>query len=234
MSLFVFGAAHAQSQPNWLSQGMEGHDQFNVTLDQGNGVRLRASVGCTSTRVEQIWFHLEGIGSRQAADFLPAEVNYFSDAGRRNFRMNAFLSSNRISLSSTNAALNYAIARDMINSSTLDFDFTIYNVNWGKGLYVVPTRNLRQAMAKEPNCRKVLGLSPAASQSITPAASPKSGAALYTTANLNLRRAPSTSAAKITELKANTFVRVLENCSGGWCRVLAQGQTGYVSQKYLR
>lgn len=70
---------------------------------------------------------------------------------------------------------------------------------------------------------------PAAVQSNVPAATKK---VMVTTANLNLRKSPSTKAKIITTLKKGTKVTVTSS-SGSWRKVTVGKRTGWVSGKFL-
>ena len=51
--------------------------------------------------------------------------------------------------------------------------------------------------------------------------------------SLNLRSAPSTSAASLGLVKDGTQVEVLEDAVNGWYKVVHNGMTGYMSADYL-
>ena len=50
---------------------------------------------------------------------------------------------------------------------------------------------------------------------------------------VNLRAAPSLSAEKLSLIPVATRVRVLEEASEEWCKVMAQGRIGYIMRTYL-
>lgn len=54
-----------------------------------------------------------------------------------------------------------------------------------------------------------------------------------TTANLNLRKGPSTNQAIITTIKKGSTVEVLE-VLGSWSKITYGNKTGYSSNKYLK
>ena len=55
----------------------------------------------------------------------------------------------------------------------------------------------------------------------------------YVMANLNLREAPNTTSAIITQIPKGTRVTVDEDCECKWIPVNYNGHIGYVSTKYL-
>ncbi len=57
-------------------------------------------------------------------------------------------------------------------------------------------------------------------------------AAYITASALNMRSGPSTSYSVIRVLTRGTWVDTLW-CNSGWCKIIAQGQEGYASQKYI-
>ena len=69
-----------------------------------------------------------------------------------------------------------------------------------------------------------------------PSVAQDSAAASYTlaitTAPITLRTRPLASATVVVQLPAGAVVR-LYSCTGGWCRVVVQRQSGYALQEYL-
>ena len=59
------------------------------------------------------------------------------------------------------------------------------------------------------------------------------GSIKYTSANLNLRSAPTVSSQIVTIIPKGTSVTLSENCNCDWILVNYHGKVGYVSTKYL-
>lgn len=55
----------------------------------------------------------------------------------------------------------------------------------------------------------------------------------YTTANLNMRTAPSTTSKVMAVLPAGTSIKLEEDCDCPWIKIAYNGQIGYVSSTYL-
>jgi uncharacterized protein YraI len=56
---------------------------------------------------------------------------------------------------------------------------------------------------------------------------------VVTTANLNLRSAPSASASIVYQIAKGTAIE-LDGCQSSWCEVSYQGYTGYIAKQYTR